>query len=148
MRIAITRTGDLPVAIMHGPDDMTAEFIADQIEAWKSTAPGEYVSHRVFTGTLPADKTFRGAWTDALPGENIDVDLPKARGVHMARIRAARNAKLAETDIEAVIEMENGDVSVALKAKRTKLRDLPATFDLDQHTTTEELAAAWPAELD
>jgi len=90
---------------------------------------------------LPKDRYFRGAWTDDKPGEQIDVDLEKAQVIQMAHIRAKRNKKLQDLDIET---MKGKDVQV----EKQKLRDIPAIFDLSKAKTPEELKALWPKELE
>lgn len=91
------------------------------------------------------DRTFRDAWD--VVGGAVVVDLPKARDVHMERIREARDAELEASDVEMTRALENGDDITALKAKRQALRDLPQTFDLTTAATADELKALWPAEL-
>ena len=90
---------------------------------------------------IPVDRTFRDAWTDANPGETVDVDMPKARLVHMAKIRTARDKKLDELDKE---QLSGKDVA----AQKQALRDLPAVIDIDAHATPDDLKAFWPTELD
>lgn len=92
--------------------------------------------------TIPSDRTFRNAWVKGV--DRVEVDMPKAREIHMGRIRKARGKELDKSDIGVSKEVENGPVSKALKDKRQALRDLPATFDLSIATNPEELKALWP----
>ncbi len=94
---------------------------------------------------LPTDRTFRDAWEKN--GASVGVDMQKARGIHMGRIRRARKLALDKTDIEVTKELEQGPVTKELKDKRQTLRDLPATFDLSIATNPEELKALWPQNL-
>ena len=86
---------------------------------------------------LPSDRTFRAAWTDDNLTSTVDVDMDKARNIHMHNIRLARNAKLKDLDVE---QLKGIDVSSTKQA----LRDLPQTFDLSGATTPDELQALWP----
>jgi len=145
MLIAITRA-DGGVSIQGHADGTEAEIVAHHIEAWKSAHPGEYVSHRPISGVLPTDKIFRDAWAD--DGADVGVDMPRARTMHMARIREARNKALTAKDAEIAIAEDGGAGPAArLRVERQALRDLPATVDLDRAATPEALMAIWPAEL-
>lgn len=86
---------------------------------------------------IPQDRYFRKAWED---NGTLSVNMPKARDIHMDRIRAKRNEKLKELDIET---LKGRDVQTEKQA----LRDIPQTFDLTKATTPEELKALWPDEL-
>ena len=104
----------------------------------------------VSTGvSLPSGRMFRTAWTDANPGAQVDVDMNKARAIHMNRIRAARDDELARSDVELARAEDAGDtVQVArLRDKRKALRDIPQTFDLTAATKPDELVQLWPDEL-
>lgn len=94
---------------------------------------------------VPVDWTFRNAFI--MKGRTIEVDILKARIIHMERIRRVRNEELIKSDADVTREMENGGVTPALKTKRQALRDIPQTFDLDQFTDADSLKVAWPVEL-
>jgi len=94
------------------------------------------------------DGTFRKAWDYV--GNALTVDMPTARGVHMARIRNARNIQLAAKDITFMRAMEAGDTSaqVTIATEKQVLRDIPQTFDLTtDNDTPVELLAKWPEGL-
>lgn len=90
-----------------------------------------------------------GAWemdTDGTP----KVNMAKARGVHMDKIRVVRNAELANEDINMLKAIEAGDSAAqdTLKIKKQTLRDIPQTFDLTtDNDTPGELTVKWPSEL-
>lgn len=90
------------------------------------------------------NRAYRAAWK--LNGSRVEVDMPKAREIHMGYVRNARNRKLEETD-KLVAALDGGPVPAELKAQRQKLRDLPQTLDLSQATTPDELKALWPEDL-
>ncbi len=73
-----------------------------------------------------------------------------AREVRMAEIRRERNRRLRATDGHALREMEQDSPGRRAWADyRQALRDLPATVDLGQAATPENLAAfepAWPTQ--
>jgi hypothetical protein len=72
--------------------------------------------------------------------------MPKAREIHMARIRKARDAKLEETD-KQVAALDGGPIPAPLRAQRQRLRDIPQTLNLSTAKTPDELKAMWPPEL-
>lgn len=93
------------------------------------------------------DRDFRNAWeTD---GSRVSVSMPKARSIHMNRIRQARNAKLEVLDREYMKAVGRKQITLAdqIEAGRETLRNLPQTFDLEQVWTPEELKILWPTEL-
>lgn len=104
----------------------------------------------VATDKLPQDRTFRAAWTDDNPTDTVDVDMPRARGIHMGRIRGKRDAKLSSLDRDYLKadEQNNGQLKAQIAQAKQALRDLPETFDLSGATTPEELVTLWPTELD
>lgn len=98
---------------------------------------------------FPADRTFRDAWTGDAAGTGVAVDMPRARAIHMDRIRAARAPELARLDTEVSKALAAGDSAGAASAEaaRQALRDLPATFDLTAAADPAALDALWPAIL-
>jgi hypothetical protein len=78
----------------------------------------------------------------------INVDMPKARAIHMDAIRVARNAELAAKDITFMRALEAGDTvaQATIKMEKQTLRDIPQTFDLTTDTPAQ-LRDKWPAEL-
>lgn len=55
----------------------------------------------------PTDRTVVDAW-ECTAGQ-VSVNMPKARVIHMDRIRKARNAELAKLDVPFMIPFETGD---------------------------------------
>lgn len=100
---------------------------------------------------ISPDRTFRNAWErDTSPSPApIKTDMPKARNIHMDRIRKARNAKLKQLDGPWMRAMGQGNAAEAtrIEAQRQSLRDMPQTFDLTTAATPDELKALWPPEL-
>ena len=80
----------------------------------------------------------------------VNVNMTKARAIHLAEIRRVRNEELAKEDITFMRAVEDGDTDAqaTIQAKKQTLRDLPATFDITTDVDTpEKLKAKWPTEL-
>ena len=79
----------------------------------------------------------------------INVNMTKARTIHMDKIREVRNAELAAKDITFMRAVEAGDASAqsTIGTEKQVLRDIPATFSLDSYADPAALKAAWPTEL-
>lgn len=85
------------------------------------------------------------------------VNMTRARGLHMKRIRAARDAELARIDNANKTKLARvgagigtpaeRDAVAQLEAQKQVLRDIPQTFDLSTANTPNELKALWPVEL-
>lgn len=89
-----------------------------------------------------------GAWKMDSDGRP-KVNMVKARGIQMDRIRVVRDAELARLDIDALRAVGTGDTveQTAIEAKKQALRDIPQTFDLKGYKIPTDLKAAWPPEL-
>ena len=80
----------------------------------------------------------------------VNVNMTKARAIHLAEIRRVRNEELVKEDVTFMraVEAEDTDAQATIKAKKQTLRDLPATFDITTDVDTpEKLKAKWPTEL-
>ena len=77
----------------------------------------------------------------------IVINLSKARGIQMDKIREVRNQELAKKDVDFMKALEADDGShTAIAREKQVLRDIPQTFDLTTDTA-EELKEKWPDEL-
>jgi hypothetical protein len=76
------------------------------------------------------------------------VNMPKARGIQMNKIREVRDKELANLDVPFMKALEDGDTDVqtTIKSKKQELRDIPQTFDLTTDTA-DELKQKWPEGL-
>ena len=124
---------------------------AESIKKWKLAHPEEYVSHRSMSDdAIPTDRTFRNAWADITPELTIDVDMSKARNIHLESIRIKRNAELAKLDVEAIKaqDMGNAETLAQIRARKQELRDLPATLapTLASAASVDALKAIQPLE--
>jgi hypothetical protein len=91
---------------------------------------------------------FRNAWKDD-GGDKPGVDMTKAQAIHMAHIRAARDAELERLDTSYMIALEQNSTpeKTRIAAEKQALRDIPTTFDLTVAKTPEELYDLWPTEV-
>ena len=80
----------------------------------------------------------------------VNVDMTKARAIHLAEIRKVRDAELVKKDVPFMRAVEAGDTDAqtAIGAEKQVLRDIPATFDITTDVDTpEKLKAKWRTEL-
>ena len=80
----------------------------------------------------------------------VNVNMTKARAIHLEKIRKVRNAELAKEDITFMRAVEAGDTDTqaTIATKKQTLRDIPASFDITTGVDTpEKLKAKWPSEL-
>ena len=78
----------------------------------------------------------------------FDINMPKARTIHMENIRIMRNEELVKQDVLFMRAIEDGDTDAqaVIKTKKQELRDIPQTFDLTTDTA-DELKDKWPEGL-
>ena len=155
---------------MQTDDEIIARFISQLIQTPASANPltADTAYHIVDRANIPGDHlcgqvgvtgaikcVFRNAWQwcdgcDIHPDGAVEVNMPKARGIHMDTIRKVRNEELVKEDITFMRAVEAGDTGTqaTIATKKQTLRDLPATFDITTDVDTpEKLKAKWPAEL-
>jgi hypothetical protein len=80
----------------------------------------------------------------------VNVNMTKARAIHLDEIRRVRNEELVKEDVTFMraVEAEDTDAQATIKTKKQTLRDIPATFDITTDVDTpEKLKAKWPTEL-
>ena len=131
------------MTLVEGADLKTA------LRKWGDVNPGKYISHRQMEDSaIPTDREFREAWADTTPEAVIDINMVKARRIHLDRIRAKRDAELARLDIEGIRAEDLGlvDDLAKIRAKKQILRDIPQTIQvaLDMAKTVDELRAIKP----
>ncbi len=123
--------------------------LSEALRKWGEVNPGKYLSHRdMEDSAIPKDREFREAWTDTTPEAVIDIDMVKARKIHLDRIRVKRNAALADLDIESLKAIEKSD-TFTLKTvadQKQALRDLPQNIavSLESAKTIDELKKIQP----
>ena len=72
--------------------------------------------------TVPADRTFRGAWS--FNGDAVEVDMTAARNIHKDNLRAERKPRLEALDVEFMQKLEAGESTTATAASKATLRDI------------------------
>ena len=75
------------------------------------------------------------------------VDMAKAREIHKSKIRAPREPKLAELDIEFQKALETGASTTDIVAKKQALRDAPADSGIAAASDTDALKAQWKTDI-
>ena len=75
------------------------------------------------------------------------VDMAKAREIHKAKIREAREPKLAELDIEFQKALETGASTTDIVAKKQALRDAPADSGIASASDADALKAQWKTDI-
>ena len=75
------------------------------------------------------------------------IDMAKAKEIHKTNIRAAREEKFKELDIEFQKALETGASTTNIVAKKQALRDAPADSDIAAATDTDALKAQWKTDI-
>lgn len=126
MKIVIKTTEGVAVMTLVNEADLS-----EALRKWSAVNPGKYISHREMPDeAIPTDRTFRDAWADTTPELTIDIDMVKARDIHLNNIRIKRNDELSKLDVEAIKAQDMGDTEALtqIRARKQELRDLPATL--------------------
>ena len=71
------------------------------------------------------------------------IDMAKAKEIHKNNIRAARESKLAELDIQFQRALETSADTSSIVSKKQALRDAPAAVGITTAANTTELKAQW-----
>ena len=131
-------------------EELLQRVIADDLPKGLDGTP---VSHIILdadiTGTFPPrGKLFRRAW-ECADGNKVTVNMPRARDIHMAAIRAARDLEIAKLDVPYLKSLEARDTveQDRIAALKQALRDIPQTFDLSSARTPDTLKSRWPEAL-
>ena len=75
------------------------------------------------------------------------IDMAKAREIHKANIREAREPKFAELDIEFQKALETGASTTDIVAKKQALRDAPADSGIAAASDADALKAQWKTDI-
>ncbi len=89
--------------------------------------------------TVPADRTFRGAWS--FNGDAVEVDMTAAKVIHKDNLRAERAPRLADLDVAYMKALEAGSGADAIAAQKATLRDITADSRIDAASTPDALKA-------
>ena len=71
------------------------------------------------------------------------IDMAKAREIHKANIRRAREPKLAGLDVDFQRALETSADTTTIVANKQALRDAPAAAGITTAANTTELKAQW-----
>lgn len=74
----------------------------------------------------------------------ITINMAKAREIHRAKMREAREPLFAKLDIAYQRATETGADTSAIVAQKQALRDVTTNPAIEAAQTTEELKAVWP----
>lgn len=89
--------------------------------------------------TVPADRTFRGAWT--FNGDAVEVDMTAALAIHKENLRAERAPRLADLDVSYMKALEAGTGAADIAAEKEALRNITDDVRLAAATTPDALKA-------
>lgn len=134
-----------PKSVIEEAQKRTLTDAEYEARVWEKSVPANAIlPASIEDDVIPEDRYFRNAWK--ANANLIEVDLPKARDLHMNNLRVDRNVKLKELDIEFQIALEKGDAEAqrTIAARKQALRDMPATFDLSAITDLNALKNARP----
>lgn len=97
--------------------------------------------------TIPAERTFRGAWEADEGTGVISVEMDAAREIWRDKIRAARADAFQFLDTAFMRALETGADTSGILADKQALRAAPDDPGIDAATTPEELMLVQPAGL-
>ena len=89
--------------------------------------------------TVPADRTFRGAWQ--FNGAAVEVDMAAAKAIHKDNLRMARAPRLADLDVAYMKALEAGSGAAEIAAEKQVLRDITSDARIEAAATPDELKA-------
>lgn len=89
--------------------------------------------------TIPADRTFRGAWQ--FNGAAVEIDMAAARDIHRDNLRAERKPLLDKLDVDWFRAVETSGDTAAIAAKKQALRDVTGDARIDGAATPDALKA-------
>lgn len=150
MKVRVFKNEDGFVSIIHPARKSKKESETEDqwlARVFEKATPEGAIFKDIDILSIPNDRTFRGAWE--LTGDVVSVNMPKARVIHMDRIRILRNKKLKDLDVDYIMALETSDQAnmSEIAALKKILRDIPQAFDLSVAKTPEELKTLMPEEL-
>lgn len=128
--VAVLEPGD---EFKGSKDDFIASHFLEYAENWAELEPIR----------MPLLKEYAGSWR--LKDGRIEIDLEKAKEIHIDILREQREELLRKLDIESLRCLEEDDFAAleCVKKRKQRLRDMPTDkcFDVDSF---EELTQAIP----
>ena len=138
------KMNDGSVAIMQIPDEYKDMLPDEIIQKWPEAERAKVVSfHAIQDTEIPADRTYRNAWTW---NGKIEHDMTKARNVHRDRMRRVRKPKLEALDSAYLRADEVGDAVMKsqISLQKQALRDVTAVPAIETAISVEQLKTIWP----
>ena len=77
----------------------------------------------------------------------IKTDMAKAKEIHKARIRSAREPKLLALDVDFQKALETSSDTSAIISAKQALRDAPAAVGISTAITETDLKAQWDSTI-
>ena len=77
----------------------------------------------------------------------IQINMAKAKQLHIENIRIARESKLAALDVDFQRALETGADTSTIVAKKQALRDAPAASGISTAVNTGDLVAQWDTSI-
>ena len=77
----------------------------------------------------------------------IQINMAKAKQLHIENIRIARESKLAALDVDFQRALETGADTSVIVTKKQALRDAPAASGISTAVNTGDLVAQWDASI-
>lgn len=145
--LGVIKSKDGSCRILHPTQSGLLEVSLEEM-CQKSLRPGETYKIIDSSGT-PKNREFRLAWELNVDSGAIEIDLEKAKGVRLKKIREVRDRELKTLDLALMRADEDEDTSLRLEiiAKKKMLRDLPENINFSSVKTLDELRSTWPKEL-
>jgi hypothetical protein len=140
MKTYLLERVDGGVCVMRCPDDKTDP--AAEIARWHPSQQAEVTGAftEISEAAIPADRSFRNAWTR--DGQGVGVDFTKAQALTKDRLRRERAPLLDALDVQLQRALESGADTAPIIAEKQRLRDV--TLLVDTAATLDELKALRP----
>jgi hypothetical protein len=141
MKVIVQQTKDGKILITSISYETTFEQVLNSL-------PKDTTAFVTESENLPEDVTFFNAWE--LDGEEVVVNLTKAREIWKDRLRQARKPVLEKLDIEYMRALENEDTTRVeeIVSVKKKLRDITVAKELTSAKSIENIKAFWPSVLE
>ena len=125
--------------------EQITEAQAEQ-RAWDKLSKDALNPRWADAGEIPSDRTFRNAWEDT---GRVQVNMPKARELHKAKLRDIRKPKMEALDVAYMRADELGDTAAKqiIAVQKQALRDVTADPAIEAAMTPKELKAVMPKAL-
>ena len=137
MKVIVQQTKEGKILITSISSETTFERVLESL-------PEDINAFVTDSENLPQDATFFNAWE--LDGEEVVVNLTKAKEIWKNKLRRARKPILEKLDVEYIKALENEDSSKAkeIVSLKKKLRDVTVSRELTGAKSIESIKDYWP----